>query len=292
MMLFRALSAVALGACALSLGCAKTDFESESSELPPLDDPFYSTMAGPQGSTGTNNLNPVDFHSQKATLLAALQAPLATYASGTQTWWLANNAPNNALLASSGGRSVLKYAIRCALSSTSAVNVQLGTSVVTYPGQGLLTTASGWKTTALNADQTDDVFACLLAHLNANGVTVPINLSGPNVSNAGSFDPSFAWEESLWAAKLVEADDGTMAFNFEVWPRGVAGCPNAAIELAQRVCGTTPGSCGLTLRADFDSACTETATGWYCNDVTGHALPAILTRLKLGDVKKLYSGCI
>jgi len=77
-----------------------------------------------------------------------------------------------------------------------------------------------------------------------------------------------------------------------VWPRGVAGCPNAAIELANRVCGTIPGSCGLTVRTDLDSACTETAAGWYCNDITGHALPAILTRLKLGDVKKLYSGCI
>jgi hypothetical protein len=292
MTMFRALSVVVLGLSTAALGCADGGGEVEELGAVAADAPVATPQGGAHGSSSTNNLSPVDFHAQKATLLAAMQAPLATYSSSAQTWWLANNAPDNALLASTGGRSVLKYAARCALATTSAVNAQVGSSVVTYPGQGLLTTASAWKTTALDADQTDDLFTCLLAHLNSNGVEVPINLSGPSVSNAGSYDPAFSWEEALWATKLVEADDGTTAFNFYVWPRGVAGCPNAAIELANRVCGTAPGSCGLTVRTDIDSACTETGAGWYCDDPTGHALPAILTRLKLNDVKRLYSSCI
>lgn len=293
MTLLRALSAVVLGVGALSLGCTEADFDDpEVSELPPLDDPFYSTLAGPRGSTGSNNLHPLDLLAERDNLVVATQAALATYSASDATWWLANNAGTNALLASTGGRSVLKYAVRCALSSTSAVSAQLGSTGVSYPGEGHLATTAAWKTAALTSDQTDDLFTCLLAHLNANGVTVPINLSGPNVTNAPGYDPSFAWEEALWATKLIHDEDGGTAFHFYVWPRAAAGCANVAAELTHRVCGTIDGGCGLTVRTDLDTACTETSAGWYCNDVTGHALPAILTRLKLTDAKKLYTGCI
>jgi hypothetical protein len=292
MTLFRALPAVVIAMSALAMGCVDGGDDLEESDAPETDAPFSSPLGTIAGSTGTNNLNPLDLHNNKDNLFGATQAALATYVANDQTWWLANNAPDNALLGSTGGRSVLKYAVRCTLLSSSTVNAQLGSTVFSYPGQGLLATASAWKTTALTPDQTDDLFTCLLAHLNANGVSVPINLSGPHVTNAAGFDPSFNWEEALWAAKLVQDDDGGTVFNFYVWPRSVAGCPNYAAELASRVCGTFTGSCGLTVRSDFATACTETAAGWYCNDATGHALPAILTRLKLGDVKKLYTGCI
>jgi hypothetical protein len=293
MTLLRALSAVVIGLSSLSLGCSDEIGSSNTSGAPEIDDPFYSTMAGPPGTGGTNNLNPPDFHGLKYTLFSAAELPLATYGADDQLWWLANNAPNSALLGSIESRNVIKYAVRCALSTTSTVHAELGSSVLSYPGQGILGATSAWKTTPLNLDQANDLFTCMLAHLNARGVEVPINLSGPNINNALGSDPAFSWDEALWATKIdLDPVDGAV-FSFYVWPLdNLVDCPGYVSGLEDRVCGTFQGECGLTVRSDRETACTETETGWFCEDTTGHPLPAIKTRLKAKDASALYDGCL
>jgi hypothetical protein len=292
MTLLRALSAVVIGLSSLSLGCSDEAGDSNTLGAPEIDDPFYSTMAGPPGSGGTNNLHPINFHGTRYTLFSSADLPFATYEVTDQQWWIDGNIHNTTLLGSEGGRSVIKYAVRCALSSTSTVHAQLGADAFSYTGQSILTTTTAWKTTALNLDQTRDLFTCMLAHLNARGVEVPINLSGPNVTNSAGADPAFSWEEALWAVKIDMAPVDAPVFSFYVWPLDdLLDCSGYVSGLQDRVCGTFQGECGLTIRTDRDTACTETETGWLCDDTTGHALPAIKTRLKSKGASELYDGC-
>jgi hypothetical protein len=163
---------------------------------------------------------------------------------------------------------------------------------VSYRGKSILSTTQSWKTKALGLDYADDLFTCMIAHLNAHNVSVPINLSGPHVVNSATSDPSFSWEEALWAAKIDPSDPDNPVFSLYVWPmENLTACPNYVTGLSDRVCGNSTDECGLNVREDRDTACTETSSGWYCDDLSGHPLPAILTRLKTVDVEHFYADC-
>jgi hypothetical protein len=72
------------------------------------------------------------------------------------------------------GREVLKYVAQCALRDGDIlVAEQAG---VTYEFPGLLGLAPQWETAPLPAGSQRAVSACLLAHVNAFGVSVPISL--------------------------------------------------------------------------------------------------------------------
>lgn len=295
MTLFRALSAVVIGVSALATGCFGGAGDLDAIEAHDYDDPSLSTLGGLNGSGGFNNLRPAAFHANKWSLYEATKSALATYNADDGSWSLANNTYTNALLATADGREVLKYAVRCALSSTVTVKATLpdGT-IVAYAGQSILAQAVNWKTAALNHDQADALFTCLVAHMNANGVTVPINLSGSQVTNqAVGYDPAFSWEEALWAVKIIdEGDASDVTFHLYAWPmNNMAGCAEYVSGLQSRICAKSDDNCGLTVRLDRDSACEEAGGLWSCDDASGHPLPAILTKLKAVDVPLMYSDC-
>lgn len=288
MKLFQALFAVLIGSGALAMGCAEEADDLDTPDDPALAPPARTPLGGPAGSTGTNSLPPPDFGSNRGNLYTSTQSPFATYVATDDEWWIANNTANNALLSTSGGRKVIKYAARCALPTTVAVNAQVGSTVFSYPGKGLLTTTQEWLTVPLALTAAQDLFTCMLAHLNAFGVEVPINLSGPSVTNTTGDDASFTWEEALWAAKIIPGTSKT-TFNFHVWPLDdLVLCESYVEQLTNRVCGGFSGNCGLTVRSDRATACTETSTGWYCDVTPTTTLPAIKTRLKVTDVESLY----
>lgn len=294
MKLFRALSVVVIGSGALWMGCAEEAADLDSNDAPALDAPSRIPLGGPAGSTGTNNLPPPDVHENKLTLHTSTQAAFGTYSASDARWDIASTTSNNALVGDDGGRTLIKYAVRCALPSTTTVHARLGTTEYAYTGQGLLTTTADWLTAALTNSQAQDLFTCLLAHMNAHGVEVPINLSGPNVSNVDGSDGSFTWEEALWAVKITSPGTVKKKLDFYVWPLDdLLDCANYVEQLTDRVCGTYSGPCGLTVRTDRATACTEDShTGWSCTDATGTVvLPAIKTRLKETDVEAMYDSC-
>jgi hypothetical protein len=104
-------------------------------------------------------------------------------------------------------------------------------------------------------------------------------------------DEDFTWQEALWVAKITpKGQDAT--FEFNAWPLDdLMECGSYVSQLEDRVCGSFTGDCGVNVRADRDSACTETESGWWCEDSTGHPLPAIKTRLKKGYIEALYDNC-
>ena len=289
MKLFQALFAVLIGSGALAMGCAEEADDLDMPDDPALASPARTPLGGPAGSTGTNNFPPPDCMGNRGNLYTATQSTFATYDITDDEWWIANNAANNALLSTSGGRTAIKYAARCALPATVTVNAQVGATQYSYPGQGLLTTTPGWLTAPLPLTAAQDLFGCMLAHLNAFGVEVPINLSGPSVTNTAGHDANFTWEEALWVAKITSGPTQKTTFAFHVWPLDdLVQCEAYVEQLTNRVCGGFTGNCGLTVRSDRATVCTETSAGWYCDVTPTTTLPAIKTRLKVTDVETLY----
>lgn len=291
MLFSRALPATLLGLGALWLGAGCAE-EADEMRGPELADPGIALLGGPTGSTGTNNFPPPDFHSLKGTIYTSTSMALGDYDGSAEQWNLASNTANDTLVAGDSGRTALKYMARCGVSETVTLHAVLGSTPYTFPGQGILSTTAGWLGAGLSNSQAQDLFACLLGHLNARGVEVPINLSGPSVTNTEGADSNFTWEEALWVAEITSPGTHKRSFSFQVWPLDdLMSCSEYVEQLEDRVCGTYSGTCGLTIRTDRSTACSEGAAGWTCTGLSGVALPAIKTRLKSTDVELLYDSC-
>lgn len=280
-----------LGALWLGIGCL-----GEAEDLDLADDNEVASLpqayGGPWGSTGTNNLPPPITHERRASVFGATLSNLAVLNTTTHNWDVAINGSTSTLLSTDDGRRVLKYVARCAVDESITLHAQLGTTQFTFPGEGILSTTSDWLTAPIGTPAAEDLFSCLLAHMNARGVQVPIHLSGPSITNTESAGDGFDWEEALWVTDLVQTGSSKVTFNFYVWPLDdLLDCGEYARQVKDRVCGTYSGNCGVTVRTDRSTACTDTPDGWYCSPSSGQSLPAIMTRLKVTDVETMYDNC-
>lgn len=292
----KALSLMVAGVAALAMGCSD-GMDGSDMGAPDMDDPFYSSMAGgSDGTNGQNHLNSEDAFELRGTLYSATTSDLADYNLLSGKWDLDSNTHLNALKSTPEGRQVLKYAIQCALPTTTTVRYTALAGGLYIPfevtGQGFLETTGGWLNGGLSTSAAEDLFACMLAHMNPTTV-VDINLSGQNVNNDPNADVSdFTWEETLWQANITEGL--SVAFHMRAWPLGgFEDCEVDVQELETRVCGSYAGtSCHLDIETTLTTECTEGADGWQCYDDNGVLVPVIKTRLKTSQVTNLYSkGC-
>lgn len=285
---FRALTAAAASTLfVLSTGCSGADGGDD--EAFDIDNPLYSTMTGPDGSGGQNHLHPDTLDPLKVALYLTTTQSLATFSVGDGKWRFANNTPNNAIFDQVGGMEVMTYAMRCALPQGQTLWRMFGGFDLSYPGQGILTTTTGWKTAALSTSAAEDLMACMSAHLNPYHQYVSINLSGPNVTNDPAFDPTaYTWEEALWTSTITANPLGGYHIVISVWPLpGLEACPVDSVEgLKSRACPTGEVNCNLNVRQDRKTVCFESSNGWKCD-----GKPAIRTRLRVEDVPRMYEGC-
>jgi hypothetical protein len=139
------------------------------------------------------------------------------------------------------GREVLKYVAQCALRDGDVLVAEH--EGVTYEFPGLLGLAPQWESALLQASDQRMISACLLAHVNAFGVSVPISLR-----DKGSL-PSTADERLLYSVY-----EGT--FFGQVFEDGVfktyscqGSVSTAALEHSQdrarRVCTDDTGECAI-----------------------------------------------
>ena len=84
------------------------------------------------------------------------------------------------------GRELLKYIARCALPAGIDLIAEVGGQTYTFPGRLGLTPE--WADQPLSASGRRWMTACLLAHTNYFGITVPISLRGENSALATSSD--------------------------------------------------------------------------------------------------------
>lgn len=78
------------------------------------------------------------------------------------------------MAATAGGRELLRYLVRCALPSGRTLSVTADGTTYTYLGS--MGHAPAWENGPLLRTDRDRVSACLLAHVNAFGVSVPISV--------------------------------------------------------------------------------------------------------------------
>ncbi|WP_437964379.1 hypothetical protein WMF04_32290 [Sorangium sp. So ce260] len=283
-----------LGVCLLTAGCVgPSDVEPvETAEMP-----IWRRTVVP---IGANGLDPAHFWAtENRTAFRALGGAALAGAGAVLV--------ATPLLATEGGKSVLDYTVRCALSEDQVVYGPNGD--VFYGAFGF---APEWTGRALNTSEQRWVSACIFQHLNGSGEHVDILLRGGHPVLACPHD------EEPFLDFIVR--DATMYGNAFL-PGPIAGfaCidPDLTGELSRislscpldlslleldRLCGHLP-TCGIAFVGLCDLACTEDAAG----NKTCHTLPllgpilgpllgasfseTIQTELRDVDLLPLYPGC-
>ncbi|XXT15783.1 hypothetical protein WME94_36605 [Sorangium sp. So ce429] len=293
MLSIRSVAVGLLGAGVFTAGCvAAPDAEPvETAELP---------MPRNVVPIGVNGLSPNDFWAPANR--AAFQALGGAALAGAGGALVATP-----LLATAGGKSVLDYTVRCALSSDQVVHAPNGDEY--YGAFGF---APDWTGRALNTSEQRWVSACIFQHLNGSGEHVDILLEGGHDALTCDLD------EELFADFIVK--DATMYGNAFL-PGAIAGyacidadlsgvlsglslsCPLDTNLLAlARLCGHLP-TCGIAFVGLCNLVCTQDAAG----NSTCHTLPlvgpllgpllgpsyseTIRTELRDTDILPLYGSC-
>ncbi|MDI1480740.1 hypothetical protein [Polyangium sp. y55x31] len=220
---------------------------------------MFEPLGGPAGSGGINGASPLAYHANVMKLLTALAFP-ATDPSDP----LAVNPAIEAtgLLDTWGGRHVFRYAVRCALPA----GTQITSGNEVYQGEGILSTTSTWLTAGLGTSAQEDVLACLVAHLNPLGFSVPIFLSGPSVAGTESAgELGFAVAEALWQVRIQGPGQAPV---YHAWPRvNLLSTCGLFTQLSwiTRLCGSLLNTCGVSIRYDMASACVGSDGSFSCN---------------------------
>lgn len=254
-------------------GCASDPMIDE--EAPPLE-----TLEGTTGVPGSNGLLVTTFQAESSALRELMNQGIYTDATKQ------NLNPNVIAFLddSSGKRKVFTYAIRCALPTSDTIT----RSLRVYKGGGILTTTTQWTVAGLNTAAKEDLFACIVAHLNPLGELVPIFLSGPSV-RPETLSTGYPVREALFTAELTE-----VGVSYHVWPLFAVPemcAANPFDALKERVCGQDALECSLVPHQSTGSDCTLTTPG---DDGRAICLgrKAIMTRLQNADfLSTLYPEC-
>lgn len=243
-------------------------------------DPTLETMEGTNGSPGNNGLLVTTFQAKSAALRSLMGHKLFT---GTDELNLNINVIN--FLGSQAGRDVFDYAVQCALPENKSI-VRSGR---TYTGKHILTTTTQWTQEALDEDAKEDLFACIVAHLNPlGGDSVPIFLSGPAV-HTGTLSTVYPVKEALWTAELSE-----VGVTYHVWPLFTMPemcAANPLDALNKRVCGQNAPECFLEPHQHTFTDCVRKSAS-DDGQVECLGKRAIMTRLKNADfLSTLYPDC-
>jgi len=276
-----AVSALLLSFLTAMTGCIASADTEEALEIDPLAVP-YETMEGPET---TNGLNPVffwDLGNQQA--LRSLGAAALVGARGTL--------PATTLLSTAGGRSVLGYAMRCALPAGDAVQSSNG---VVF--QGDIGLAPAWTSRALTTSEQRWVTACLLQHLNGIGASVPMLLEGSH--EALTPGPG----DDLSSYTIGDATTFGNVFVQSLLGNNAWVCVDPGLELTcgvgislstlERLCGLSP-TCGVSLLGLCLLHCSYSASGDpSCAPPLGPTYSqAIASKLQEAQLLALYPLCV
>jgi hypothetical protein len=255
-MSFQLFKGIVAGGFFLLAGCGGTAEVPGDFETAPDVKPQGGSTAG---TLGYNGLSPVAYHANITALLSAFGVAAVDPGNASAV----NPAIEaTGLLATSGGREVFEYAVRCALPTES--EIESGTRV--YSGGGILTTTAPWVTGGLTTEQKEEALTCMIAHLNPLGATVPIFLSGPSVAGSELSDAGgFGIEEAIWQVKIPGPGQAPI---YNAWPRAnllnVCGLLTT-VSWISRICGSPLNTCGVQVRYDSSTVCTGSDGSFSCN---------------------------
>jgi hypothetical protein len=171
---------------------------------------------------------------------------------------LSANALASPLYTTAEGRELMTYVVRCALPVDETLEVDV--SGRRYEFSGLLGLAPKWADKPLDAQGKGWISACLLAHVNEEGMSVPISLRGTH-DQLKKLEPNeaqqFRYQEGAFYGDVFRADP--LMYACLGWDdQGAYGSHSP--HLAERVCvaGTPAGEtspCGFVNTGACQEVC-------------------------------------
>jgi hypothetical protein len=181
------------------------------------------------------------------------------------------------LIATAEGRHVLRYIVRCALEDGDYLRFELDGRIWDMPG--LLGIAPEWERRPLSSAGQERMSACLLAHVNAFGIAVPISMRGPRLAEADVVESSvFYYGDGAFYGNLF--DDSAEKFACKIRANRYFDESTQTIEAAasptahQRICAgeRTAAECGMVFAGYCDEVCDEVerdGNQWRFGDCLG-----------------------
>lgn len=150
-----------------------------------------------------------------------------------------------------GARHLMSYLVKCSLPVGDSIELHCGGNPVTLAGE--LGVAPGWKTARLEHGKVERdpmaVSACIMAHANPGGYTVPIRLDSPaiatNPSAQSSIATLFSLAEGRFAGNLFPTDQEPLALYACREPSYPANQP--PVTAPGRACTLDGETCGFTV---------------------------------------------
>ena len=174
------------------------------------------------------------------------------------TRWQLVDSPD--LLGTEAGREVLKYVVQCALDPD---DIMIGTNGgQTYEFPGLLGLTPQWRHRQLTKREQELVSACLLAHVNAFGMPIPISLRSVRALSATEQErEDYPVYEGTFFGQIFE---GSMTRAYTCQGSAAEAALAHSEDRALRVCTNGTDQCGILSAGRCRDVC-ETRTvdmGW------------------------------
>lgn len=240
------------------------------------------------GIESTVALHPNDFRIGARALGTASQSPLSGSPLSPNVAGPALN--STSIFNSDGGKNSLRVAMHCALGDGDFL--MGGVPKETYPGGGILKSAKDWRTQPLSDAAAGDMFACVAAHINADGVRRAIRLEGPQVNSKVMDDNFFDFKEAVFVA--VPQKNAPWP-QIHVWPRsdlvGLCG-GETETSLKFRLCGighTGADECNVIVHQP--SMMSDECTG-VGNQLTCMGRAAVVTTIRSDDLSVFHPLCV
>ena len=170
------------------------------------------------------------------------------------------NPAGGRLAATAEGRQALEYIARCALAEGDYLRVISRGGIWHFPG--VLGVAPEWEHGALDTAGQESMTGCLLAHVNAFQISVPISVRSPLLAEADELESAvYYYGDGAFYGNLYGAS--TEAFSCRIRANRYVDASTQATETAasptahQRVCAgeQTAAACGMTFSGYCDQVC-------------------------------------
>jgi hypothetical protein len=293
-------------------GCMQTASDEDLAAMD-LEAYQYEPQDNPTGSGTNNHLGGDIYEGNKYLLLSAMSYSLATPFSfnGVTTYLhsVSNNVVNTGLLDTSGGRDLFKVAVECALADGQYVQQNFDGFLTTYyTGKGLMSTTAGWYSGGLTTEQKEDVLRCVIARVNYLGATVPLVVSGQNVTVKTSefashegYEPDALWDVNISTSPVT----GLPLIQEYAWPMMELALPSGESEtcistvdiINTRLCSQETSMCGFQVYDTRASDCVDVGpvggpSVYQCNHDDNQAgRPVVQSWVQPGQLTYIYNRC-
>ena len=181
------------------------------------------------------------------------------------------------MVETTAGRQALQYIARCALANGDYLHVEFGGQSWNFPG--LLGLVPQWEHGALDTASQQVMTACLLAHVNAFGVSVPISARSSLLAEADVVESSvFYYGDGAFYGNLYRSSAEKFACKIRA-NRYIDASTGAVMTAASpsasaRVCAgeKTAAECGVTFAGYCDQVCNtieQDGDQWRFGDCLG-----------------------